>query len=69
MSPKQDSSVLLGPMNILCYNIDPHILLPRLAHTLEYQSLSYNDHEISFIFMDHLGLTHMHRDDSALVSN
>ena len=41
----------------------------RLAHTLEYQSLSYNDHEISFIFMDRLGLTHMHRDDSALVSN
>ena len=24
---KQDSSVLLEPMNILCYNIDPHILL------------------------------------------
>ena len=45
------------------------MLVPRLAHTLEYQPLAYNDHEISFIFMDHLGLTHMHRDDSALASN
>ena len=40
-----------------------------MAVSLEYQSLSYNDHEISFIFMDHLGPTHMHMDDSALVSN